>query len=202
MHTYTHTHTHTHTHDECICVCVYVGCIYMCVYMYTYTHTRVAWLTHADAANRLSVYPSQGCMGHQALVQTSVLGTYEFAYACVFWHAYTCQTLVLGIVKQFAFKLSPSNSETRALGRMFRMHTHLQTFLETQKYSSQSTCCCACIQARSSCPDCVWAQLRHTRCCVRYESAISKRLVAHAQAHTYSRGGGMCMCTVCNRCSD
>ncbi len=98
--------------DVYTCVCVYIHIyIYTYINIYIYIHTRVARLTHAGAANRLSVYPSQGCMGTQALVQTSVLGTYEFAYACVPRHAYTCQTLVLGIVKQFAFKLSPSNSQ-------------------------------------------------------------------------------------------
>jgi hypothetical protein len=102
---YTYTHAHTHigmrrTRDNLLLV-----------HGRTYTNARVAWLTHAGAANRLSVYPSQGCMGNQALVQTSVLATYKFAYACVPWHAYTCQTFVVGIVKQLAFKLSPSNSQ-------------------------------------------------------------------------------------------
>ncbi len=121
-------HTYTRTHSECIFIHTRTHArthrnetharqfasrawTYSRTYIHTYTNTRVARLTHAGAANRLSVYPSQGCMGNQALVQTSVLATYEFAYACVSWHACTCQTLVLGIVKQFAFKLSPSNSQ-------------------------------------------------------------------------------------------
>jgi hypothetical protein len=47
---------------------------------------------HAGPANSLSAYPSQGCMGNQALVQTSMLATYKFAYACVY---FGCQTLVV-----------------------------------------------------------------------------------------------------------
>ncbi len=121
IHTYTrkhseclfiHTRTHTRTHRNETHARQFASRAW--TYSHTYIHT-LAWLAHAGAANRLSIYPSQGCMGNQALVQTSVLGTYEFAYVRVSRHAYTCRRLVVGIVKQFAFKLGPSNSQTKSL---------------------------------------------------------------------------------------
>jgi DNA phosphorothioation-dependent restriction protein DptG len=87
----------------------------------------MAWLAHAGAANRLSVYPSQGCMGNQALVQTSVLATYEFAYACAFgMHTHHMSNIGGRNSKAVCFQVEPSKqSKRRASGRMFRMHRHL-----------------------------------------------------------------------------
>jgi hypothetical protein len=113
-------------------------------YAHTYinTSTRVAWLTHAGAANSLSVCPSRLPyldMGHQALVQTSVLGTYKFAYARVSGHVCTCPTSVLWIVKQLVFKLSPSNSQNR------------------EPYAT----CFACIRIEKSCV--FWPMRKHLK---------------------------------------
>jgi hypothetical protein len=121
---YIHAHTHTHTgmrrtRDNLLLV-------HGRTHVHTYIHKHTCGLAHARrccqrpvclSLSRLHGQPSPGANISVSNVQVCI--------ACVFRHAYTCQTLVVGIVKQFAIKLSPPNSQTRAPGRMFRMHMHL-----------------------------------------------------------------------------
>jgi hypothetical protein len=108
---YIHTHTHRNeTHARHFASRVWT-------YSRTYTHTHIHTCGVAHARRRccqqsvclsLSRLPYLS-LGHQALVQTSVLATYKFAYAHVSRHAYTCQTLVLiKNSKTVCFEVEPS----------------------------------------------------------------------------------------------
>jgi hypothetical protein len=124
---YMYIYIHTRTRDEYIysrlcmlnvytCVCVYIY-----IYIYTHTHIHTHTYTRGLARARRCCQPPV-CLSLSRLhgqpspgANISVSNVRVCIYASVFRHAYPCRTLVVGIVKQFAFKLSPSNSQTKSL---------------------------------------------------------------------------------------
>jgi hypothetical protein len=124
---YIYSHVHVMRTSVCVlfmldvytCVCIYIH-TYIHTYINTYIHIYIyiytCGLAHARrccqppvclSLSRLHGQPSPGANISVSNVQVCIC-------LCI-WHAYTCRTLVVGIVKQSAFKLSPSNSQTKSL---------------------------------------------------------------------------------------
>jgi hypothetical protein len=127
---YTHTHMYIYIHTHVmstsirvyvcwmyihVCVCIYIY-IYTHTYIYIYTHTYTRGVAHARRCCQppvcLSLSRLHGAQSPGANISVSNV---RVCICLCIWHAYTCRTLVVGIVKQFAFKLSPSNSQTKSL---------------------------------------------------------------------------------------
>ncbi len=98
------------THAMSASMCLYACWMYIHVFVYICIHT--CGVAHARRCCQppvcLSLSRLHGAKSPGANISVSNV---RVCICLCIWHAYTCRTLVVGIVKQFAFKLSPSNSQ-------------------------------------------------------------------------------------------